>query len=51
MNYAMMHGANVMGTWTGMAFGGLTMFVWLAVLLGLIVLAARWFGNNRSGTH
>jgi len=50
MNFAMMNGANFMGTWTGMAFGGLTMLVWLALLLGLIVLAARWLGSRRSGT-
>ena len=51
MNFGMMNGANFMGTSTGMAFGGLTMFVWLALLLGLIVLVARWLGNGRSGTH
>ena len=51
MNFAMMKGTEFMGAWTGMTFAGLTMFVWLALLLGLIFLVARWLGNNRSGTH
>ncbi len=45
MNYGMMSGAGFMGSWGGMAFGGLMMFLWLALLVGLIVLVVRWLSG------
>lgn len=46
MNYGMMSGAEHMGSWGGLVFGGLMMFVWLALLVGLIVLVVRWLGGT-----
>ena len=43
MNAGMMSGAGYMG-WGGMAFGGLMIFLLLALLVGLIVLVVRWLG-------
>ena len=40
----MMNGAGYMGSWGGLAFGGPMMLLWLALLVGLVVLVARWLG-------
>ena len=45
MNSGMMSGADYMG-WGGMAFGGLTMLLWFALFVGLIVLVVRWLGGT-----
>jgi len=42
MNYEAMDAAGFMGGWGGMAFGGLLMVFWLALIIGLIVLLVRW---------
>ena len=52
MNYGMMGGAGNMSGWGGMALGGLTMLLWFALLVGLIVLIVKWVsglsGRNTS---
>ncbi len=40
MGYEMMDG------WGGMAFGGLMMVFWFALLAGLIVIIVRWLGGT-----
>ena len=42
MNYGMMDSWG----WGGMAFGGLMMLFWFALLVGLIVLIVRWLGGS-----
>jgi len=46
VNYGMMDGMGHMGGWGGMAFGGLMMLLWFALLIGLIVLIVRWLGGT-----
>lgn len=46
MNYEMMGSTANMYGWGGMAFGGLMMLFWVALLVGLIVLFARWLGGT-----
>ncbi len=46
MNYGTMDGMAPMGGWGGMAFGGLMMLFCVALLVGLIVLIARWLGGT-----
>ena len=45
MSYGMMDGWGYMG-WGDMAFGGLMMLFWFALLVGLIVLVVRWLGGT-----
>lgn len=42
MNYGYMDSFG----WGGMAFGGLAMVFWLALMVGLIVLVVRWLGGS-----
>lgn len=46
MNFGMMDGIGFMGGWGGMAFGGLMMIFWIALLVGIIVLIVRWIGGS-----
>ena len=46
MNYGMMSDAGYAGCWSGMAFGGVMMLFWFALLVGLIVLIVRWIGGT-----
>jgi len=51
MAYGMMSGMGHMvgwgawGAWAGMAFGGLMMLLWLALIVTLIVALVRWLGG------
>ena len=45
MSSGLMSGAGYMG-WGGVAFSGLMMFLWLALLVGLIALIVRWLGGT-----
>jgi putative membrane protein len=46
MTYEFMEGWGNMGAWGGMAFGGLMMLFWFALLVGLIVLIVKWLGGT-----
>ena len=46
MSFELMNGWGPMGGWGGMAFGGITMLFWLALLVGLIVVIVRWLGGT-----
>ena len=48
MGYDMMDGAGYMSGWGwgGMAFGGIMMVLWLALLVALVVFLFRWISGS-----
>jgi len=45
MDLGMMNGGNMMMGWGGMAFGGLMMILWFALIVGLIIFLVRWISG------
>jgi len=46
MGYGMMDGSNMMMGWGGMAFGGLMMILWFALIIAVIVVLVRWISGS-----
>lgn len=46
MYFGMMDGSGFMGGWVGMAFGGIMMILWFALIIALIILVVRWIGGG-----
>ena len=54
MGYGMMDGWEYMSSWGwgGMAFGGIMMLLWLALVIALIVFLFRWIsGSSRRNSN
>ncbi len=54
MGYGMMDGWEYMSNWGwgGMAFGGIMMLLWLALIVALIVFLFRWIsGSSRKNSN
>jgi len=45
MGYEFMNGAGMMSGW-GMAFGGLMMIIWFAVMVAVVVFVVRWLSGQ-----
>ncbi len=47
MGYEMMNGAGVASGW-GMAFGGLMMVFWFAIMVAVVVFIVRWLSGAQT---
>jgi len=45
MGYGYMQGVGAMGGW-GMAFGGLMMIIWFAIMVAVVVFLVRWLSGQ-----